>query len=42
MGQSSLKEIFEFENKLKKELEMFNQVSQELNAVKNKISIPKQ
>jgi hypothetical protein len=41
MGQGSLKEIFEFENKLKKRVEMFNQVSQELNAVKNKISIQK-
>jgi hypothetical protein len=41
MRQGSFKEIFEFVFKLKKELEMFNQVSQELNAVKNQISIQK-
>ena len=41
MKQGSLEEILEFENKLKKELEIFNQVSQELNAIRNQISIQK-
>jgi hypothetical protein len=41
MRAGNLKEISKFENKLKKELEIFNQVSQELNVVKNQLSIQK-
>ena len=39
MRQGDLKGIFKFENKLKNELEMSDQVSQQLNVVKNQISI---
>ena len=41
MKQGSLKEISKFKNKLKNELEIFNQVSQELNAVRNQLPIQK-
>jgi len=41
MRQGSFKEIFEFVFKLNKELEIFNQVSQELNDVKNQLFIQK-
>ena len=41
LRQGSYEKIFEFENNLKKKLELFNRISQDFNTVKNQLSIQK-